>query len=83
MREGFGASATAPPYNLASAAKALLDTLYIATRRGRRFASLPELDVAGLDEAELRRLLHRQVLAAPIRHAMEGRLAALLAVGER
>jgi len=83
MREGFGASATDPPYNLASAAKALLDTLYIATRRGRRFASLPELDVAGLDEAELRRLLRRQVRAAPIRHAMEGRLAALLAVGER
>lgn len=81
MREGFAASATEPPYNLASAAKALLDTLYIATRKRRRFASLPELDTTGLDEAELRRLLERQVLAASIRSAMKNRLMALGAIG--
>ena len=32
MRQGIAASATEPPYNLATAAKALIDTLYIATR---------------------------------------------------
>lgn len=79
MLEGIGASATVPPYNIATAAKALLDTLYIATRKGRRFTSLPEVDMSAVDEAQLRRLLDRQVRAMPIRRAIEGRLAALRA----
>ena len=77
MVEGFGASATDPPYFVASAAKALLDTLYIATRKGRRFASLPELAIGEATARELRRLLRRQVQAAPIRHAIEMRLEGL------
>ena len=77
MREGMGASATDPPYNIATAAKALLDTLYIATRKGRRFAHLPEVDMAEVDEAALRRLLNRQVPAPAIHRAIERRLTAL------
>lgn len=77
MVEGFGASGTDPPYFVASAAKALLDTLYIATRKGRRFASLPEVVVGKATARETRRLLDRQVQAAPIRHAIEARLECL------
>ena len=77
MVEGMGASATDPPYNLATAPKALLDTLYMATRRGRRFASLPEVDLDEVDVPDLRRLIRRQVCSTPIRRAMEARLAAL------
>lgn len=79
MRDGIGASATHPPYNLATGTKALLDTLYIATRRGRRFASLPEVDMDALDRPELTRLLNEQVHAPPIRRAIESRLARLSA----
>ena len=78
MVEGMATSATEPPYNLATAPKALLDTLYMATRRGRRFASLPEVDLDEVDAQELRRLIRRQVTAKPIRRAVEARLAALV-----
>ena len=77
MRQGIAASATEPPYNLATAAKALIDTLYIATRKRRRFASLPEVDMAEVDRAELQGLLDGQVRPGPIRSAIERRLAAL------
>ena len=77
MVEGMGASATDPPYNLATAPKALLDTLYMATRRGRRFASLPEVDLDEVDVPELRRLIRRQVCSTPIRRAIKARLATL------
>ena len=77
MRQGIAASATEPPYNLATAAKALIDTLYIATRKRRRFASLPEVDMGEVDRAELQGLLDRQVRPGPIRSAIERRLAAL------
>lgn len=77
MMEGVGVSVTEPSYNVATGAKALLDALYIATRRGRRFVSLPELDLSEIDPKQLRALLRRQVRATPIRCAMEARLAAL------
>ena len=77
MREGLDTSVTDPPYNIATAAKALLDTLYIATRKGRRFAHLPEVDMAEVDEAALRQLLDRLVPAPAIHRAIERRLAAL------
>ena len=81
MRQGIDTSTTEPPYNLATGAKALLDALYIATRRGRRFASLPEVDMNAVDRTELTRLLSDQVRTAPIRRAIDNRLAALEAVG--
>ena len=77
MVEGMGASATEPPYNVATAAKSLLDTLYIATRRGRRFASLPELDLDEVDAKELEQLLRLQVRSKAIRCALDARWAAL------
>ena len=77
MREGICISATDPPYNIATAAKALLDTLYIATRKGRRFAYLPEVDLTEVDEAALHRLLNQQVPSRAIHRAIERRLAAL------
>lgn len=54
MLEGIGASGTSPVYFVATAAKALLDTLYVATRKGRRFASLPEVEVGGATAREVR-----------------------------
>ena len=81
MRHGIGTSATEPRYNLATGAKALLDALYIGTRRGRRFASLPEVDMNAVDRTELQRLLEVQARAAPIRGAIERRLAGLEAAG--
>ena len=79
MLEGIGASDTDPAYFVATAAKALLDTLYVATRKGRRFASLPEVDIDEAQARQLRRLLDRQVRAVPIRRAIEVRLRGLAA----
>ena len=77
MQAGIAESGTEPPYWMATAEKALLDTLYTGTRRGRRFASLPELDLDPIDLPALEELLDRQVAALPIRRAINGRLAAL------
>ena len=77
MLEGIDASGTSPVYFVATAAKALLDTLYIATRRGRRFASLPEVEVGEATARGVRRLLDGQVRATPIRHAIAARLESL------
>lgn len=57
--------------------QALIDTLYIATRKRRRFASLPEVDMGEVDRAELQGLLDVQVRPGPIRSAIERRLTAL------
>lgn len=74
MLEGIDASGTNPTYFVATAAKALLDTLYVATRKGRRFASLPEVELGEATARGLRQLLERQVQARPIRHAIAARL---------
>jgi hypothetical protein len=79
MSDGVDWSDTFQPYLLASAEKALLDTLYIATRRNRRFASLPELE---LDNAfrcrEFQRLLKKLPYPVRIRPAMSSRWQALV-----
>lgn len=46
MREGVEWADTHVPYRIATAEKALFDTLYISTRKGRRFQSLPELELS-------------------------------------
>lgn len=71
-------SSTTPPYAIATAEKALLDTLYIATRKRRRFASLPELELGEIDQGRLRALLNAQVPWQPIRRAIKRRLSGLL-----
>ncbi len=44
MQVGIVWSNSKVPYRIATPEKALFDTLYVSTRRGRRFASLPEFD---------------------------------------
>ncbi len=44
--EGIDWSNAKLPYQIATPEKALLDTLYIATRKSKRFGSLPELDLS-------------------------------------
>lgn len=74
MRDGVDWSDTHQPFLIASAEKALLDTLYIATRKSKQFASLPELD---LDNAfrrrEFERLLKQLAYPVRIRSAMASR----------
>ena len=77
MAEGIEMSETEPPYAIATAEKALLDTFYIATRRGKRYQRLPELDLVDFDGRVFTELLHRQVTAEPIRSAIATRLAGL------
>lgn len=77
MAEGIEMSQTEPPYAIATAEKALLDTFYIATRRGNRWQRLPELDLTSVDERVFTELLNRQVTARPILKAIATRLAEL------
>jgi len=83
MTAGIESSDTEPPYAIASAEKALLDTLYIATRKGRRFARLPEVDMTVVSYKDVRELLHRQVQAAPVKRAIEARLLSLVEASRR
>lgn len=57
MRRGIEWSDTRIPYRIATAEKALLDTFYIALRRGRRFRSLPELDLTSVTKRRVIDLL--------------------------
>jgi predicted transcriptional regulator of viral defense system len=57
MQAGVVWSDTRVPYRIATAEKALLDTLYISMRRGRRFRSLPELELDGVSVRRFRGLL--------------------------
>jgi predicted transcriptional regulator of viral defense system len=58
MRQGIEWSDTRIPYRIATADKALLDTIYISLRRGRRFRSLPELDLRPVTKRRFMELLH-------------------------
>ncbi len=79
MLDGIEVSTTEPPYAIATAEKALLDTLYIATRRGNRYGRLPELDLDNIDWCRLGQLIGRLVPAGPISRAIETRLRCLRA----
>lgn len=72
MREGVVWTETRVPYRIATSEKALLDTLYISTRKGRRFASLPELDLS-------RPHFRRTAFAALVRGVDNERIAAAIA----
>lgn len=65
------------PYRIATTEKALLDTFYIATRRGRRFASLPELHLqdTGFSPRRYRQLMKELRLSPQIATAMRSRIA--------
>ncbi len=81
MQDGVTWSETRVPYRLATAEKALFDTLYISTRKGRRFRSLPELDLSRVRFSRRRfetlfRALDDPRIAAAVRSRFE-------ALGER
>jgi len=78
MSDGVNWSDTHQPYLLASAEKALLDTLYISTRKNRRFSSLPELDLeTPFSRREFERLLNALPYPVRIRSAIESRWSKL------
>ena len=74
MSEGVEWSDTHQPFPVASAEKALLDTLYISTRKNRRFLSLPELDLeTAFDRRAFERLLNELPYPVRIRSAIASR----------
>lgn len=59
MQEGIEAHEGKVSYNVATAEKALIDTLHISTRKGKRFSDFPELDLDLIDHKKLHSLLTR------------------------
>lgn len=71
MSEGVEWRDAPLPFRLASPEKALLDTLYLSTRRGRRFGALPEIELpVTFRRREFARLVRSQVTLAPVRAAV-------------
>lgn len=75
MRQGADWSESHLPYLIASAEKALADTLYLSTRKNRRFARLPELDLthSGFRLREFKRLMKQLPIPVRVLSAMESR----------
>ncbi len=59
MREGIEVHSGKLFYTIASPEKALFDTLYLSTRKGRRFLRLPELELDSIDKKKFKLLLSR------------------------
>jgi len=72
MRDGINWSDSQLPYLIASAEKALLDTLYISTRKHNRFAALPELalDANVFDYKKYDRLFQHIPVSLRIKNAI-------------
>ena len=79
MRQGADWSESQLPYLIASAEKALVDTLYLSTRKNRRFARLPELDLAhsSFRRREFKRLMKQLSIPSRVLSAMESRWNAI------
>ena len=79
MTQGSAWSESRLPYLIASAEKALVDTLYISTRKNRRFARLPELDVthSGFRRREFERLIKQLQIPLRVLSAIESRWGAI------
>lgn len=75
MQNGTEWSDTHQRYRIATKEKALLDVLYLPTRKNRRFASLPELDLAGsgFKRREFERLFRELPYPIRVRSAMQQR----------
>ena len=67
MKQGTQWSESHLPYLIATAEKALIDTLYLSTRKNRRFARLPEVDIAqtAFRKREFERLLKQLPIPCP------------------
>lgn len=70
MKEGIKWSDSKLNYLIASPEKALLDTLYISTRKGKKFSSLPELDLEELNIKEFYRLMKTGIKSKIIKIAI-------------
>jgi hypothetical protein len=71
MGEGVAWNDAPAPFRVASPEKALVDTFYLATRKGRRFRVLPELELPrSFRKNEFRRLVREQIPFAPVRAAV-------------
>lgn len=75
MQQGIEWSEARLPYPIATPEKALLDTLYISTRKNQRFARLPELDIAhsGFRQREFKRLMQQLPIPKRVLSAMTSR----------
>lgn len=80
MRVGVDWSETHQPYLIATREKALLDVLYISTRRNRRFRKMPELDLtdSGFDRRKFERLLRDSPFPVRIHSAVQARWQKLI-----
>jgi predicted transcriptional regulator of viral defense system len=78
MTEGAEWSESHLPYLIATPEKALLDTLYLSTRKNRRFARLPELDLthSGFRQREFNRLMEQLPIPPRVLSAMKSRWSA-------
>ena len=79
MKQGTRWSDTHLPYLIATAEKALIDTLYLSTRKNRRFASLPEVEFGstGFRKPEIERLLKQLPIPGRILSAIRSRWQAI------
>ena len=79
MRQGADWSESQLPYLIASAEKALIDTLYLSTRKNRRFARLPELDVthSGFRQRAFLQLMKQLPIPVRVLSAMNSRWSAI------
>jgi predicted transcriptional regulator of viral defense system len=79
MKQGTQWSDTQLPYLIATAEKALIDTLYLSTRKSRRFARLPEVDIQHtvFHKREFERLLKQLPIPPRISALMQARWEAL------
>jgi len=75
MKQGAKWSETHLPYLVATAEKALIDTLYLSTRKNRRFARLPEVEFTGTTfrKREFERLLKELPIPVRVLAAMRTR----------
>jgi predicted transcriptional regulator of viral defense system len=65
-------------YGLAIAEKALIDCLYVSTRRGNQFKHLPEIESEAVDIEILKRLIRAHGFSKPIENYINKRCAELL-----
>lgn len=79
MQLGMTWSETQLPFLLATPEKALLDVLYISTRKNRRFSRLPELslDTKAFDRKKFKALLRQLPLPERLRSAIASRMELL------
>jgi predicted transcriptional regulator of viral defense system len=72
-------SNTPIPFRIATPEKALLDIFYLSTRKGKRFASLPELELKenGFKKKKFLSLLEKHNFPVPIHNAILNRFEGL------